>query len=409
MCGDDAKPNYTYKRGEHVPRKNPPTTDKWGVKDKPRDIPKRNSIRLAGDPIHEAIQEHGTRKRYSNFKVSVLQVLKSKKQTPAKATPYALSGPGTYWVQTTMQLHEDGALPFSELPGMHPRVYTFDKFWEIPRRKEGTQLKGVPLGVAQYVLGTFDLESKRKIGTMKSYIDNEPFWLNMEVFKAARVLIKEVSAQNHQEDMSVRDWGHAFVHHPSEINSTRALQERFPKLTSVGRWVHLSALVEHLYSVNLEGFNSLPFHTRGFVRMVPKKHWAAIFILASLMDPDLQSACDEHGFIWARSLENDVSRPHPSFTETDEMDPITKEVKKVRGDGNIDIGGEITSRRFGYVVCTMHEIHEAFNTLVARQGNVQTDTFLCFTTRYSNHIPSEKQTSKDKSSCCCEVSYTDCL
>ena len=80
------------------------------------------------------------------------------------------------------------------------------------------------------MVGTFDLESKRKAGTMKPYIDNEPFWLNMEAFKAARVLI--------------------------------------------------------------------------------------------------------------------------------------------------------TSRKFGYITCTMHEIHEASDTLVVRQGNVSTDTFVCFTSRY---------------------------
>ena len=96
-------------------------------------------------------------------------------------------------------------------------------------------------------------------------------------------------------------WGHAFVYHPSEINFARALQERFPKIPSAGRWVHLSALVEHLRSVKHEGFNNLPFHTRGFVRMVPKEHWAAILILASIMEPDFQTAGDEHGFIWARS------------------------------------------------------------------------------------------------------------
>ena len=86
---------------------------------------------------------------------------------------------------------------------MYPRLYTFDKFWEIPRRQEGYQLKGVALGVAQYVVGTFELESKRRAATMKSYVENEPFWLNMEVFMAARVLIKEVSAFYPQEDMAV--------------------------------------------------------------------------------------------------------------------------------------------------------------------------------------------------------------
>ena len=43
-------------------------------------------------------------------------------------------------------------------------------------------------------------------------------------------------------------------------------------------------------------FHNLPFHTRGFIRMVPKEHWASIFILAALIEPDIQLACDEHGF-----------------------------------------------------------------------------------------------------------------
>ena len=110
--------------------------------------------------------------------------------------------------------------------------------------------------------------------------------------------------------------------------------------------------------------------------MVPKEHWAAILILASLMEPDFQTACDEHGFIWVRTLEIDVTRPHPSFPEIEEVDPDTKEVRKIRGDGNTDIQGEVTSRKYGYVMCTMHEIHEAFDTLVVRR------TFVCFTSRF---------------------------
>ena len=96
-------------------------------------------------------------------------------------------------------------------------------------------------------------------------LENEPASLNMEAFKAARVLIKEVSAFYHQEGLDVTHWGHAFVYHPSEISLLRSLHERFPKNPSGGRWVHLSALVEHLYSVKYGGFNTLPFHTRGFV------------------------------------------------------------------------------------------------------------------------------------------------
>ena len=48
---------------------------------------------------------------------------------------------------------------------------------------------------------------------MKTYIENEPYWLNMEAFRAARVLLKEVSACFHQQDMGV---------------------------TGVGTWLHLS-------------------------------------------------------------------------------------------------------------------------------------------------------------------------
>ena len=116
--------------------------------------------------------------------------------------------------------------------------------------------------------------------------------------------------------------------------------------------------------------------------MVPKEHWAAILILAAIMEPDVQAACDEHGSIWARTMECDVRRPHPSFPEMDYMHPTTREVHKVKGDGNIDINGEITSRPYGYVVCTMREIHEAFDTLVVRQGNVSPETFVWFTNRY---------------------------
>ena len=248
MCGEGVKPNYAYPRVQHVPTKEPLYSGRWSVQEKPKDVQRRNSIKLVKDTIHKAILEHGTRKRYSDFKVSVLQVLNARRQIPPRGTPFALDAAEAYWVQTTMKLNEDGSLPFSELPGMYPRLYNFDKFWEIPRRQEGYQLKGIALGVAQYVVGTFELESKRKAATMKSYVDNEPFWLNTEVFRAARVLIKEVSAFYQQEDLTVMDWGHAFVYHPAEINFTRALQERFPKIPSAGRWVHLSALVEHLYS-----------------------------------------------------------------------------------------------------------------------------------------------------------------
>ena len=96
----------------------------------------------------------------------------------------------------------------------------------------------------------FELEFKKRPGTSKTFVEKEPFWLNPEAFRAARVLLKEVSSCYHQEDLGVMNWGHAFVYHPSQINFTRALQERFAPIQHSGRWVHISALVEHLYSVN---------------------------------------------------------------------------------------------------------------------------------------------------------------
>ena len=69
--------------------------------------------------------------------------------------------------------------------------------------------------------------------------------------------------------------------------------------------------------------------------MVPKEHWAAMFILASLMEPEFQMACDEHGFIWVRTCVCDVKRPNPSF-KAEVEDPMTKEKSQITGDGNID-------------------------------------------------------------------------
>ena len=60
---------------------------------------------------------------------------------------------------------------------------------------------------------------------------------------------------------------------------------------------------------------------------------------------------------------------------------------------NIDYQGEITSLPFGYVVCTMQEVHEAFDSRIARHGSIPTDTFMCFTSRYPvitfqpNYVP----------------------
>ena len=179
MCAETAQPDYTY-RSQHVPTRDSNIMGKWSVIEKTKDIPPaRNPIRLKD--VHKAIHEHGIRKRYTDYKICVLQVLNAGKQAPPPSSPFALQGVDTYWVQTTMQLHEDGSLPFSELPGMFPSLYTFDTFWEIPRRAEGQQLKGITLGVAQYVVRTFELDFKKKTGTMKPYVDNEPFWFNMEV------------------------------------------------------------------------------------------------------------------------------------------------------------------------------------------------------------------------------------
>ena len=49
----------------------------------------------------------------------------------------------------------------------------------------------------------------------------------------------------------------------------------------------------------------------------------------------------------------------------------------MKGDGDIDIKGAITAHHFAFAVCTMHEIHETFDTLVVRQGGVSTDIFIC--------------------------------
>ena len=78
----------------------------------------------------------------------------------------------------------------------------------------------------------------------------------------------------------------------------------------------------------------------------------------------------------------DVTRPNPSF-KAEVEDPMTKEKSQIKGDGDIDFRrGDITSYPFGYIVCTLLEIHEAFDALVVRRGNTSTDTFVCFTSRY---------------------------
>ena len=133
MCEATAQVNYTY-APQHIPTREPFTTGKWSVIEKIKDIPlTRNPMRLKDNP-HKAIFEHGTRRRYTDYKVCILQVLEAAKQTPPPASPFALDGGEAYWVQTTIQVNDDSHLPFSELPGMFPSLYTFDTFWEIPIR-----------------------------------------------------------------------------------------------------------------------------------------------------------------------------------------------------------------------------------------------------------------------------------
>ena len=72
--------------------------------------------------------------------------------------------------------------------------------------------------------------------------------------------------------------------------------------------------------------------------------------------------------------------------------PETGDPVRINEDGNIDYSGDITSKPFGYVVCAVQEIHEAFDTRINR-GTIPTDTFISFTSRYpeisfqSNHVP----------------------
>ena len=96
---------------------------------------------------------------------------------------------------------------------------------------------------------------------------------------------------------------------PADLQEPQEMMSMFAKITEkltlcpklsvpkkrITRWVRISALVEHLYSVKYEDFSNLPFHTRGFVRMVPLVYWAQMFIVAAIMEPDLQMACDGEG------------------------------------------------------------------------------------------------------------------
>ena len=93
MCEESAKPNYAYPRAQHVPTKEPLYSGRWIVHEKPKDVQKRNATKLAKDTVHKAIFEHGTRKRYTDFKICVLQVLNAKRQVPRRGTPFASEAP----------------------------------------------------------------------------------------------------------------------------------------------------------------------------------------------------------------------------------------------------------------------------------------------------------------------------
>ena len=118
MCESTAKPNYAYPRPQHVPTKDTLYSGRWTVNERPKDVQKRSTLKLAKE--HKPIWEYGVRSRYTDYKICVLQVLNARKQTPPRGSPFALESTDVYWVQTTMQLHEDGSIPFSELPGMYP-------------------------------------------------------------------------------------------------------------------------------------------------------------------------------------------------------------------------------------------------------------------------------------------------
>ena len=133
MCEATAQIDYVY-APQHVPTRELFTSGKWSVIEKTKDIPStRNPMKLKDNP-HKAIHEYGIRRRFTDYKVCVLQVLEAGKQTPPQGSPFALDGPETYWVQTTIQLNEDGTLPFAELPGMFPSLYTFDTFGKSLKR-----------------------------------------------------------------------------------------------------------------------------------------------------------------------------------------------------------------------------------------------------------------------------------
>ena len=78
------------------------------------------------------------------------------------------------------------------------------------------------------------MDLRVKHGTTKLLLENEPSWLNMEAFKAARVLMREVSALQHNASHEVEEWDHAFVYHPSEIAIPERDQPDLPKPLLMG-------------------------------------------------------------------------------------------------------------------------------------------------------------------------------
>ena len=154
----------------------------------------------------------------------------------------------------------------------------------------------------------------------------------------------------------------------------------------------------------METLTTSHFTQRALFEWSLKKHWAAMFILASIMDTDLEMGSDQHGFVWLRTCICDLKRPNPAFSETTITDPESGELVRVKGDGNLDYRGAITSIPFGYVVCTMLEIHEAFDTRIVRKGKIPTDTFVCFTSRYPVIFFQKDQVPNSG-----EVRYVDCI
>ena len=83
MCEATAQVEYVY-APQHVPTRELFMSGKWSVVEKVKDIPPvRNPMRLKDNP-HKAILEHGIRRRFTDYKVCVLQVLEAGKQTPPK-------------------------------------------------------------------------------------------------------------------------------------------------------------------------------------------------------------------------------------------------------------------------------------------------------------------------------------